>query len=283
MISFLLLLSLFCASGTKIEISGCSKEQKPSRIVFGCVDLEETNADLDADLFSPNDAGCRELPPFEAIFHCSLTSVPNRQTIKDVFKISHTFQLEDGLFTDQFSEQVGDPYLGRDLQTHCRKCNSVIVVRQAEIFATTKSEYQALAEAATAQETLSSRTSQPLIERDLPVVIFWRPQDAVDPFSVAKMGMSIFGRVKIQEPAVADSCRFFQRKVSNSFEDLGVSMLAFFSPNGNFAAYSRLPSLKERHGYSSQILQTLLNIVAKKKVPLSWPVPPKVINSFLVD
>ena len=55
-----------------------------------------------------------------------------------------------------------------------------------------------------------------------------------------------------------------------------MSMLAFFSPNGRFYAYSRLPSPKERHGYSSQILQTWLSLVAKKKVPLAWPIPPKV-------
>ena len=195
--------------------------------MFACIDLAKTNADV-----------CREIPPFEAIFKCSLDPYDDdRQTVKDVFKLDKKFPLYGKtLFTDKRSINFGDAYLGRDLRNHCTpNCKSIIVVRPAEIFATTDAEYQALpteAEAATIGETLSTDAIQFVLPLDVeasmvegepieemidentidknppssdplkvvPVISFWRPEDIAEPFSVAKMGMSIFGRAKIEEP-----------------------------------------------------------------------------------
>ena len=229
--SFLLLISLLSASGSGLrlgsgtKISGCSKDKRAARVVFACIDLDKTNADL-----------CREIPPFEAIFKCSLDPISGRQTVKDVFELDSTFHLYGKTFTDERSINFGDAYLGRDLRNHCTpNCKSIIVVRPAEIFATTDAEYQALpteAEAATIGETLSTDAIQFVLPLDVeasmvegepieemiddntidknppssdplkvvPVISFWRPEDIAEPFSVAKMGMSIFGRAKIEEP-----------------------------------------------------------------------------------
>ena len=115
--------------------------------------------------------------------------------------------------------------------------------------------------------------------RVVPAVIFHRPEDAVEPFAVAKVGFSIFSRVGIREMAVVDSCRFFQRNVVDVLEDLSLSMLAFFSKEGRFNTYARLPPPDEMHGFSSQIIAAVLNLVANKSVPLSWPLPEQASSS----